>query len=221
MSESFLSHSCMCLTVSEFWSHPVGHFEGIFFSLPSQSNLNNFQLHILTLNLSLMSYLCDYVSLLGKKQPICTDCQPLVALSSFFLSSLCTVGTVFNFFGGDQSKVPHASLQVNTKRRRWRNFKTLLKGVLLNLSLSWEASWRRSSLNKFRLTSFFFFPWTWAAILTWAIKAETKRRGCRKLATATAPPLIIDWPLARRQKTFIILQPVVICICLIFIIYCW
>ncbi len=86
--------------IPEFWSHPVGHFEGIFFSLPSQSNLNNFHLHILTLNPSLMSYLCDYVSLLAKKQPVCTDCQPLVALSSFFLSSLRTVGTVFNFEGG-------------------------------------------------------------------------------------------------------------------------
>lgn len=45
---------------------------------------------------------------------------------------------------------------------------------------------------------FFFINVAWAAILTWAIKAETKRRACRKPVTATAPPLIIDWPLAWR-----------------------
>lgn len=28
--------------ITEFWCHPVGHFEGIFFPLPSQNNLNNF-----------------------------------------------------------------------------------------------------------------------------------------------------------------------------------
>lgn len=212
--------------ITEFWSHPVGHFEGIFFSPPSQSNLNNFQLHILTLNLSLMSYLCDYVSLHAKKkQPICTDCQPLVALSSFFLSSLRTVGTVFNFEkGGDQSKLPHATLQVNTKWTRWRNFQTLSKCVLLEPSLSREASRTPPPpppLVFKRVRNFFFYFRAWAAILTWAIKAETNRQGCRKPATAAAPPLIIDWPLARRQKTFIILLPVVICICLTFIIYCW
>lgn len=91
MSES-LSLVRVSHGITQFWSHPVGHFEGIFFSPPSQSNLNNFQLHILTLNPSLMSYLCDYVSLLAKKkkkkkQAICTDCQPLVALSSFFFFS--------------------------------------------------------------------------------------------------------------------------------------
>ena len=87
MSES-LSLVRVSHGITQFWSHPVGHFEGIFFSPQSQSNLNNFQLHILTLNPSLMSYLCDYVSLLAKKkkkkQAICTNCQPLVALSSFF-----------------------------------------------------------------------------------------------------------------------------------------
>lgn len=42
-----------------------------------------FQLHILTFSLSLMSYLCDYVSLNAKKKEkkisMCTDRQPLVA----------------------------------------------------------------------------------------------------------------------------------------------
>lgn len=44
----------------------------------------------------------------------------------------------------------------------------------------------------------------WAAILTWAIKAETNRHGSRKPLTATAPPLIIDWPFglaAKRKET--------------------
>ena len=101
MSESFLSFVRVSHGITEFWSHPVGHFEGIFFSPPSQSNLNNFQLHILTLNLSLMSYLCDYVSLLAKKN---NQYAPTVNHSwhfpPFFLSSLRTVGTVFLFFGG-------------------------------------------------------------------------------------------------------------------------
>lgn len=28
--------------ITDFWCHPVGHFEGIFFPLPSQNNLNKF-----------------------------------------------------------------------------------------------------------------------------------------------------------------------------------
>lgn len=111
MSES-LSLVRVSHGITQFWSHPVGHFEGIFFSPPSQSNLNNFQLHILTLNPSLMSYLCDYVSLLAKKKKKKNkQYAPTVNHSwrflpfFFFLSSLHTGGTVFNFeAGGGGSK---------------------------------------------------------------------------------------------------------------------
>lgn len=75
-----------------------------------------------------MSYLCDYVSLLAKKKKKkktsnmhrLSTTRGAFFLFFFFLSSLHTGGTVFNFEagGGDQSELPHASLQVNTKRTR-------------------------------------------------------------------------------------------------------
>lgn len=125
---------------------------GHFSPPPSQSNLNNFQLHILTLHPSLMSYLCDYVSVLAKKKKKrrggekknTSNMHRLSTTRGHFLFSppssflpTRTVGTVFNFEEeeeeegmaavaaakeeegggmGDQSHLPHASLQVNTKR---------------------------------------------------------------------------------------------------------
>lgn len=128
MSES-LSLVRVSHGITQFWSHPVGHFEGIFFSPPSQSNLNNFQLHILTLNPSLMSYLCDYVSLLAKKKKKKTSNMHRLSTTRgafflfFFFFLPCTRVGLFLILkrgGGDQSELPHASLQVNTKRTRWR-----------------------------------------------------------------------------------------------------
>lgn len=93
------------------------------------------------------------------------------------VSSLFTFGTVFiipSVFIFEEIKAN--SLVFNIKQKK--------------LFYWWTA---RSSVSVFSRPA-------WAAILTWAIKAETNRRGSRKPLTATAPPLIIDWPFGWAAK---------------------
>lgn len=116
-----------CTFLPQFWSHPLGHFKGIFFSPPSQSDQNNFSTaYFNSHSLSLMFYLCDYVSW-KNPQLVCTACQPRT--------------------GSKRNPSCFASSKHEIKRRGY--FKTSSKSVLLNRILQWNATPSRKSSNKF------------------------------------------------------------------------
>lgn len=124
--------------ITDFWCHPVGHFEGIFFPLPSQNNLNKFSAAYFNFQ-SIFDVLFVWLCLpeckkKRKKISMCTDRQPLVAHLPCARLGLILI---YFFLEGIKANSPHASLRVNTKCTRQGN---LSKGVLLDPGLSWWAS---------------------------------------------------------------------------------
>lgn len=93
--------------ITDFWCHPVGHFEGIFFPLPSQNNLNKFSAAYFNFQ-SIFDVLFVWLCLpeckkKRKKISMCTDRQPLVAHLPCARLGLILI---YYFFGGDQSELP-------------------------------------------------------------------------------------------------------------------
>lgn len=93
--------------ITDFWCHPVGHFEGIFFPLPSQNNLNKFSAAYFNFQ-SIFDVLFVWLCLpeckkKRKKISMCTDRQPLVAHLPCARLGLILI---YFFFGGDQSELP-------------------------------------------------------------------------------------------------------------------
>lgn len=93
--------------ITDFWCHPVGHFEGIFFPLPSQNNLNKFSAAYFNFQ-SIFDVLFVWLCLPECKKKRKKNLNVHRPSTTRGTSSLCAVGTYFNlfFFGGDQSELP-------------------------------------------------------------------------------------------------------------------